>query len=103
MNFPNKPRKETKGQAVWALKDGFAWNPLLKIPRNFPCPCQSGAKYKDCHLKTMPRAIPSKLAAEYNDKLKHLPSLRFIHDDKEINLENEKADIRQSEDGQGKV
>ena len=28
---------------------GRAWSPRLKNPRNKPCPCGSGRKYKHCH------------------------------------------------------
>lgn len=33
---------------VFFLKDGFAWNPLKSYPRNAPCVCRSGKKFKKC-------------------------------------------------------
>lgn len=38
-------------------KDGFDWNPALGFPRNEPCFCGSGKKFKKCHLLQMPRAV----------------------------------------------
>jgi protein translocase subunit secA len=31
------------------------FTPEKKIPRNAPCPCGSGKKYKDCHGKSGPK------------------------------------------------
>lgn len=42
------------------LPEGFMWNPLLKLPRNSPCPCKSGKKFKKCHLPKMTRMLPLK-------------------------------------------
>jgi hypothetical protein len=42
----------------YQLKPGFVWNPLKKFPRNSLCPCKSGKKFKKCHLKSMPEALP---------------------------------------------
>lgn len=42
---------------AYQLKEGSMWNPLLKFPRNSPCLCLSGKKYKHCCLKYMPRAV----------------------------------------------
>lgn len=38
---------------------GFQYNPLLSYPRNAPCPCKSGKKFKKCHLPVMPAVIPT--------------------------------------------
>jgi hypothetical protein len=37
----------------YALKPGYSWNPLLSYPRNHPCFCMSGRKFKQCHLKNI--------------------------------------------------
>lgn len=44
-------------------KDGYVWSPLRKIPRNSKCPCDSGKKFKHCHLDKIsptidPHSIP---------------------------------------------
>lgn len=41
----------------YGLTDGSQWNPWLNFPRNEPCPCKSGKKFKKCHLLTMSRAV----------------------------------------------
>lgn len=52
------------------LKQGFAWNPLLTLPRNIPCPCRSGKKFKACHLNMLPRVIPEKFAKRYREQMR---------------------------------
>lgn len=42
--------------------EGNAFNPLLQFPRNHPCICGSGAKFKACCLRLQPRGIPKSLA-----------------------------------------
>lgn len=37
--------------------EGSAWNPLQKYPRNEPCYCGSGKKFKKCCLPFEPLAI----------------------------------------------
>lgn len=32
-------------------------NPMLEYPRNLPCPCQSGKKFKKCCYLTMPEYV----------------------------------------------
>lgn len=64
------------------LKPGFEWNPLLKIPRNAPCPCDSGKKFKHCHLVNMPRAVPEAFAKEYRAGMKQVDLLRFVEEAK---------------------
>lgn len=39
-------------------RPGFIRNPLLRFPRNKKCPCNSGKKFKHCHLNVLPYAIP---------------------------------------------
>lgn len=43
---------------AYQVKKGFMWNPLRKIPRNMPCPCGSGKKFKKCHYLAMPAVLP---------------------------------------------
>lgn len=59
------------------LKAGWAWNPLLTYPRNKPCPCRSGKKFKVCHLNMLPRVIPEKLAKGHREQMNR-PDLVFI-------------------------
>lgn len=49
---------------VWIPKEGYVWNPLLKFPRNEPCFCNSGAKFKDCHLGKLKRTVSAKDSVE---------------------------------------
>lgn len=37
---------------------GFEMNPFKKYPRNSPCYCESGKKFKNCCLNSEPMAIP---------------------------------------------
>lgn len=39
-------------------------NPLLKFPRNSPCMCNSGKKFKLCHLGLLPRMVTMDMAAD---------------------------------------
>lgn len=51
--------KETKNKAYKPLP-GDIWNPLVKFPRNNPCPCGSGKKFKVCHLTSVSPVIDEK-------------------------------------------
>ncbi len=51
-------------------KEISAYNPFLKWPRNRPCPCNSGKKFKVCCLDTIPKKIPLKNAALIMDGMK---------------------------------
>lgn len=44
---------------VMTLTAGWQWNPLLKTPRNKPCPCGKPVKFKECCLPKLPRAVPT--------------------------------------------
>lgn len=57
----NLSKKKARRQ-VYVTKPGFVWNPLLRYPRNEPCPCGSGMKFKKCHLDQLPQAIPKGVA-----------------------------------------
>src|SRR6185312_1315548 len=49
---------------------GFAWNPLLTLPRNMNCPCKSGRKFKHCHLNLLPRVIKQDFVETYKQQMK---------------------------------
>lgn len=51
------------------LKKGYAWNPLLTLPRNRPCPCLSGKKFKQCHLNLLPRIVLEKDAESFKKQM----------------------------------
>src|SRR5581483_4355822 len=55
-------REKPKGRQCYKLKPGFEENPLLKIPRNSRCPCQSGKKFKACCLVKIPTAVTTEQA-----------------------------------------
>ncbi len=54
--------KEFKPNAYRPAADCI-YNPLKKFPRNLPCPCLSGKKFKNCHLNLIAPVIKA-------DKLK---------------------------------
>ena len=58
-------------------KKGFNWNPLLKWPRNKPCFCSSGKKFKKCcNTKMLPLCIPENRAKglqDFIDKFGYTP------------------------------
>lgn len=56
---PAKPEKPRTREA-YRLQPGYAWNPLRSVPRNFPCPCRSGKKFKSCHLDRLAPAVEVK-------------------------------------------
>jgi uncharacterized protein YecA (UPF0149 family) len=49
-------------------KPGFSWNPLMKLPRNAPCVCGSGKKFKKCHLPAMSPILPTKTVEDLRKK-----------------------------------
>lgn len=61
-------------------KPGHAWNPLLKFPRNNPCPCGSGKKFKKCCVNNVPVTLPEKDAAH----LRAGGQFRVVTDDKQV-------------------
>ncbi len=71
----------------WRPKEGLVWNPLVALPRNMPCPCASGKKFKSCHLPNLPRVVPKDLAAQYGLAMKNPELVRFINDDKKDAVE----------------
>jgi hypothetical protein len=52
----------------------------VKVGRNDPCPCGSGRKYKDCHLRVAEAASASSLWQRQHELNKWLPAalLRFV-------------------------
>jgi len=48
----------------WKPLEGRDWNPLLNYPRNNPCFCGSGKKFKKCCLVNMPRTCSTRLAKD---------------------------------------
>jgi len=56
---------------VYILKPGYVYNPLKKYPRNGPCICGSGKKFKKCHLDLLPDAITvaeaNKMAIDFHN------------------------------------
>ncbi len=65
---------------MYAPSPGLTINPLLSIPRNLPCPCDSGRKYKKCHLPTMPYYISQSLAATYQKAMNMPHLIQFTND-----------------------
>ncbi len=53
-------------------------NPLLKYPRNKPCICQNGKKFKVCHLNQLPRMVPSEMAENAKELLGKLKAKGLI-------------------------
>src|SRR5579859_3237184 len=53
-----------RAKMAFKLLPGHAWNPMRKFPRNNPCPCGSGLKFKKCCLSTMKPAITTSQAQQ---------------------------------------
>lgn len=75
-NFPEEKRSKPTSQAMVPMI-GYAWNPLRQIPRNNPCPCRSGRKFKACCLNTLPPVVPEKAAEIYREQMNR-PELIFV-------------------------
>lgn len=59
-------------------KPGYAYNPLVKIPRNNPCPCQSGKKFKRCCLEMVPKIVSAEDAQKFSALMKYgVGNIRF--------------------------
>jgi hypothetical protein len=58
------------------LLPGGAWNPALKYPRNLPCPCDSGKKFKHCHLPHLPRAVSTEEAKDIKPGIDYVKGLK---------------------------
>jgi hypothetical protein len=58
-----KIKGEKYRRRSWALREGYAWNPLLKWPVNSPCWCGSKKKAKKCCKPFIPHSCTKELAA----------------------------------------
>lgn len=55
--------KGLEGKKVaYIPKPGRAWNPLVNFPRNAPCFCESGKKFKKCCIHTTTRTLSAEEA-----------------------------------------
>jgi hypothetical protein len=79
----DRGRPEKRHQMVTSPLPGMEWNPLKGLPRNRPCPCRSGKKFKACHLDKLPPAVPEKLAKVYRDMIASGKEIRFITEENE--------------------
>jgi uncharacterized protein YchJ len=61
---------------AYVVKDGFVANPLMKIPRNSKCPCQSGKKFKVCCMSRVPRFVTAEIAEKHKKQMLR-PNLTF--------------------------
>ena len=54
---PPKVRRTKQADLGPIRKDEVEAHPFLKYPRNMPCFCGSGKKFKKCHLKEIPQVV----------------------------------------------
>jgi hypothetical protein len=87
------------GRRFLKLLPGMAWNPLLGLPRNSPCPCGSGLKFKKCHLSKLPMAVPKKVADLWKKIIATHKQIRFVTDDKQKSGEQDVSQANQPADG----
>jgi hypothetical protein len=57
-------------------KISLSWNPIQDLPRNKPCFCDSGKKFKKCCLPLQPKLMPTELALDTLAAIKELKRLR---------------------------
>lgn len=50
-------------------KPGYVWNPTLNYPRNSPCFCKSGKKFKKCCLSLIPPTCTKEKALEFKQAI----------------------------------
>ena len=55
---------------------GTEWNPLLSYGRNEPCPCDSGKKFKNCHLDSQPSTLPIDEARKVREMIRVIRQLQ---------------------------
>lgn len=55
---------------------GTEWNPLLGYGRNEPCPCDSGKKFKNCHLDSQPSTLPIDEARKVREMIRVIRQLQ---------------------------
>lgn len=88
------PPRDGKSLAMKPLP-GFAWNPLRTLPRNIPCPCLSGRKFKTCCLIKLPPVVPAKDAEAFLEQMSK-PDLVFLTKENEGRI-GEAVKARQAE------
>jgi hypothetical protein len=64
---------------------GFTYNPLLKFPRNSPCPCRSGKKFKQCCLTRIPQIVKVEDAKSFKEQMSR-PNLTFVTEENKETL-----------------
>jgi hypothetical protein len=79
----SKPSKAKR--VLLAPLPGFTYNPLLKLPRNSPCPCRSDKKFKACCLSTLPQVVPTADAEKFAEAMKR-PNLTFVTKENEATM-----------------
>jgi len=77
---PIEVKESIQDQTNRLLSQGYVWNPLLKFPRNLKCPCESGKKFKHCHLSGIPPVIPPDAAKKIAEAMKLPESVKFVED-----------------------
>lgn len=73
--------EKNRHRMVMTPKPGFTFNPLKSLPRNSLCPCQSGKKFKKCHLNQLPEVISEKDANLYRNTMRIHKQIRFVTKD----------------------
>lgn len=64
--------KYPKHGFAYSPPPGKVWNPARDYPRNLPCLCGSGLKYKKCHLKGMADCVTPEEALSIAAKIKEV-------------------------------
>ncbi len=50
--------------------EGRTWNPALNFPRTVKCFCESGKKFKNCHLPLLTRTVTKEQAVKLQVQIK---------------------------------
>lgn len=66
---PAASTKRRKAHVSMGPLPGHTWNPLLRLPRNMPCPCRSQKKFKVCCLSKLPQAVKIEDAKTYEEQI----------------------------------
>lgn len=74
---PKKQKQPGPQRSFLAPMPGFVWNPLVQLPRNRPCPCLSGLKFKACCLPRLPKVVLQKDADAFKEQMAK-PDLVFM-------------------------
>ena len=85
-------------------KVGYEPNPLFKYPRNLPCFCGSGIKFKKCHLSKIPSHVKlvdfNKLDKYIQDMISVVTKLKengVVYKKVEVNENNDKEEKTEEE------